>query len=208
MPEIKTEHYNGSDCTGSTGGSNRVLTISNTTKTENDGFLVHASGLVLALTSEYTVDHNSSGTQITFLNPLWDDQTIAIQYAQQLTSAGAQADADDFSRGPLSDFGVEVVRTPVTVTTSNMGGQKTYSDGTNETIDVVFQNPNKKFTLDKGGLTEIYDALMFTKPNQTINKYDKITYDARVYRVDTVSVRNFNGTTMFKTVTLFYIQDE
>jgi len=114
---------------------------------------------------------------------------------------------DDFSNGPLADFGVEVTRTPVTMTT-NFHGNKTYSDGTNETIDVVFSNPNKKFGLDKSGLTEVYDAKIFIKSTQTMNKYDKITHDSKVYRVDTVSKRNFNGTLMFKTVNLFYLKDE
>ncbi len=71
---VKTEYYNGSDCTGSDGGSNRVLTISNTGATSENGFLVYVSGLALALTSEYTVVHNTSGTVITFLNAVWDDQ--------------------------------------------------------------------------------------------------------------------------------------
>ena len=175
--------------------------------TQDNGFLVYASGLSLALTSEYNVDHNSSDTQITFLKEIWDDQTIIIQYTQTITGAGASADSDDFSRGPLADFGVEVVRTPVTMAT-DFSGDKTYTDGTDETIDVVFENPDKKFTLDKSGLTEVYDAKLFTKPDQTMNKYDKITYDSKVYRVETVSPRNFNGTTLFKTVTLFFLKDE
>ncbi len=207
MPEIKTEHYTGSDCTGSSGTANRTLTISNDATTADNGFLVYVSGIALALTSQYTVVHASSDTVITFLNPLWDDQTVTVHYAQQIAGAGEQPDSEDFSRGPLADFGVEVVRTPVTMIT-DFHGNKDYTDGTDETIDVVFENPDKKFTLDKGGLTEVYDAKMFIKSDQTMNKYDKITYDSKVYRVDTVSPRNFNGTTMFKAVILFFLADE
>lgn len=205
--ETKTEHYTGSACTGSNGGSSRTLTISNTRTTTDNGFLVYVSGLTLALTSEYTVSHSSSSTVITFVNPVWDDQTIVVQYVQQISGIGSQADSDDFINGPLADFGVTVTRTPVT-TTTDFSGDKTYTDGTDEDIEVVFENPNSGFTLDKAGLTENFDARMFTKSDQTINKYDKITYDSKVYRVDTVSKKNFDGNTIFKTVTLFYLKDE
>lgn len=116
-------------------------------------------------------------------------------------------DSDDFSLGPLADFGVEVTRTPVTITT-DFSGNKAYTDGTDETINVVFMNPEKKFNLDKSGLNESYDARMYILATQTMNKYDKITYDSKVYRVDTVSKRNFDGTEMYQRVTLFYLSDE
>ncbi len=45
--------------------------------------------------------------------------------------------ADDFSNGPLNDFGVTVTRTPVTVTKDNISGQKTYSDGSTNSMIVV-----------------------------------------------------------------------
>lgn len=203
----KTEYYTGADCTGSNGDAERTLTISNTGTTTDNGFLVNVSGLTLSITSEFTVSHKSTNTVITFANKLWDSQTIVIEYVQQITGSGATIDSDDFSKGPLSDFGVEVTRTPVTMTT-NHSGNKTYTDGTNETIDVVFMNPSKKHNLDKAGLTEVYDAKVFTKADQTINKYDKITYDSRVYRVESVSIRHFSATSMFKRVLLFFIEDE
>lgn len=113
---------------------------------------------------------------------------------------------DDFNNGPIADFGVSVTRTPVT-TTTNFHGNKTHSDGTDETISVVFERPNQSFSLDKAGLTQVYDAKIFIKSDQTMNKYDKINYDSKVYRVETVSKQTFNGTTAFKVVTLFYIKN-
>ncbi len=112
----------------------------------------------------------------------------------------------DFLKGPIGDFGVTVSRTPVTMTT-DFHGNKDYADGTPADIVVVFENPNTGYTLDKAGLAKSYDAKLFVQPAQTINKYDKITYDSKVYRVNTVSKRNFNGTTVFKSVTLFYLND-
>ncbi len=201
--EPKTENYTGADCTGSSGTSNRTLTLANTGDTIAGGFLVYASGLALSLTSQYTVVHASSSTVITFLNPLWDDMTIVVNYYQSvIPSLG-----NDFVNGPLADFGVTVSRTPVT-TTTDFHGNKTYTDGTDENIDVVFENPNKQYNLDKAGLTEVYDAKIYIRPDQTMIKYDKITYDSKVYRVKTVSIRNFNGTPMFKAATLFFLKDE
>jgi len=191
----------GSDCNGSSGDANRVLTLANTGITKQNGFLVYASGLALAVITEYTVDHNSSGTEITFLNSLWDDMTLVVNYTENLTGVG-----NDFINGPIVDFGVEVTRTPVTKTT-DFHGDKTYTDGTNETITVVFGNPDTKYGLDKPGLTKVYDALMYVKPAQTINKYDKITHQSKVFRVETVSIRSFDGNDVYKTVGLYYASE-
>jgi len=201
MVNINTENKTGADCSGSSGGSNRVLTLSNTGTTTGNGFLVYVSGLALALTTEYTVVHNSTASEITFLNGMWDDMTIVVQYWQSaLPGLGT-----DFENGPLNDFGVSVVRTPVTVAKDNVTGDKTYTDGTDATIQVVFQNADTKYNLAQSGIAEIFDAKIWLLPDETINKYDKITYDGRVYRVDEVSTRHFNGTTMYKMATLFFI---
>lgn len=202
---MATEYFTGEDASGSEGDTNRVLTLSNTSLTEQDGMFVHVSGLILSLTSEYTVSHSTTSTQITFLNALWNNSNIVVTY-NTIPAVSDAGTANDFENGPLNDFGVDVTRTPVTVMTDNIGGQKTYSDGSTSTITVVFENPNQNFGLDKAGLTEHFDARLFCKATQTMNKYDKITYDSKDYRVDKVSIRYFNGTAMFKTVNLFFIQ--
>jgi len=201
--EYETDTKTGTDCSGASGDKNRVLTLENTGATIDNGLLVYASGLALAVDSEFTISHLTTGTEITFLNKMFDHMTIVVRYLQYI-DAGV---GDDFINGPLEDWGVIVVRTPVTMTT-DFHGDKTYADGTNEDVEVVFENPNKKYSVDKAGLTQVYDARMFAKQDQTINKYDKITYDSKVYRVDTVSIRNFDGNAMFQTVTLFFLQDE
>lgn len=113
--------------------------------------------------------------------------------------------ADDFNNGPLADLGVLMTRTPVTVTTSNIDGQKTYSDGSNEGFIGIFVNPDKNYALDKSGLTEVFDAKILVANDTTINKYDKVTYNSQVYRVDKVNERKYAGTTAFKSVILFFI---
>ena len=208
MVETITENYTGANCNGSSGGSNRVLTLANTDKTVQAGFLVFASGLALSLTSEYTVTHNSTGSTIVFLNPLWNDTGIIVTYGQNADAVGSGASAGtDFTIGPLGDFGVVAVRTPVTMTT-NYSGNNTYTDGTDEDINIVITPYIQKYNLDKSGLNKVFDALGFVAPTVTLNKYDKITYDSKVYRVDSVSTRDFNGTSIFKRVGLFYIENE
>ena len=202
--ETQTENYTGADCTGSSGTASRVLTLTNTGKTVDDGLFVFVAGLSLSLTSEYTVTHNTTGTTIVFVNPVWDDLNIIITYNQNVDTVGSGGGAgSDFTLGPLVDFGVTATRTPVTMAT-NFSGNKTYTDGTDEDIDIVLQPYNEKYDLDKSGLNKNYDQIAYVGPSVTINKYDKITYDSRVYRVDNVSTRDFNGTTIMKKVMLYF----
>ncbi len=205
MVEVKTEQFDGSDCSGSEGASNRVLTLTNTYLTQQDGFLVHVSGLVLGLTSEYTVSHLTTGTQITFLNPVWNDLLIVVNYHQATEGeTDISSTGNDFVDGPLNDLGVTVTRTPVTVTT-NFSGQKTYSDGSTNNVTAVFVNPNQNFALDKSGLTEIFDGKLYVNASETITKYDKIIYNSNTYRVDKVTLKKFGSNSMFKAVILFFV---
>jgi len=201
--EINTFNGTGADCSGASGDSDRVLILPNTATTQQDGFLVYASGLPLGLSTEYTVVHKSTLTEITFLNGLWDDMTVVVNYYEKAD----EGVSGDFNAGPLGDFGVTATRTPVTMTT-NFTGNKVYTDGADEDIEIVLSPYNKKYNLDKSGLNRVYDSIAFLKPDATLNKYDKITYDSNVYRVDSVSVRDFNGTRLFHAAMLFYVKDE
>jgi len=203
MATIKTFNGTGADTSGASGDSNRVLILSNTGTTQQSGFLVYASGLPLGLDLEYTVSHLSASTEITFLNGLWDDMTVVVNYYEKAT-VGVSG---DFNLGPLSDFGVVATRTPVTMA-PDYSGNKSYTDGTDEDINIVISPYKAKYDLDKSGLNKSYDAMAFIGPDTTLNKYDKITHDSRVYRVDTVSVRDFAGTGSFKLAMLFYVEDE
>ena len=201
--EAKTFNGTGADSSGASGDSNRVLTLPNLGITTQTGFLVYASGLPLGLTTEYTVVHKSVSTEITFLNGLWDDMTVVVNYYEKAD----EGVSGDFNAGPLGDFGVTATRTPVTMTTDYYG-DKTYKDGTDEDIEIVLSPYNQKYNLDKSGLNKMYDLIAFLKPDATLNKYDKITYDSKVYRVDSVSVRDFNGTRLFNVAMLYYANDE
>ena len=110
----------------------------------------------------------------------------------------------DFALGPTADFGVTASRTPVTMTT-DFSGNKAYSDGTPANISIVIQPYNEKYDLDESGLKKNYDLTIYVGPDVTLNKYDKITYASKIYRVDNVTTRDFNGTTVMKKAVLFYI---
>lgn len=86
---VRTERYLGSDATGSDGGTSRVLTIANIALTSNASFNVSVQGLDLALTTDYTVSHATTGTIITFVNSLFDSQYIIVTYEEALTSGSA-----------------------------------------------------------------------------------------------------------------------
>ena len=81
LREHETENYDGSDATGSDGDSDRTLTISNTLLTTQDNFQVFVNNSFLHLTTDYTVSHNTSSTVITFLNALFDNQSISVKYS-------------------------------------------------------------------------------------------------------------------------------
>ena len=86
-----TEEYTGGDCSGSDGDSNRTLTLSNTNLTIQEGFLVFVNNSFLHLNNDYTVVHNSSSTIITFLNSLFDSQTVTVKYYSMIITASSSA---------------------------------------------------------------------------------------------------------------------
>lgn len=67
------ENKSGSDCSGSDGESNRILTLANT---PSPLFLVSVGGQILTVTTDYTISTN----QITFLGKIWDSMKILILY--------------------------------------------------------------------------------------------------------------------------------
>ncbi len=80
--EIRTETFDGSDCTGSDGDLNRVLTLGNTNLTVDEGFLVFVNGLYYTNGTDYTVVHADTSTKITFLVAMYDDSAITTVYYQ------------------------------------------------------------------------------------------------------------------------------
>ena len=123
---MAVENYTGADCTLNSGDSNRVLTLSNNSLTTSDDFSVFVSGLALSLNTEYTVNHKVIGTEITFLNPLWDDMAIIVTYSTKIQSSAPGV----LSEG-IIDSQIEIFGELVTLTVKS---NKTYSDWGDESI--------------------------------------------------------------------------
>ncbi len=97
MPSsIHTSYYQGSNCSGLSGATGRTLTIDNTALTSTAGFLVAVDRSFFALNTDYTVSHSTTSTIITFVNAVWDEQAIVVNYVQ--FSSGLVA-ADDLVSG-------------------------------------------------------------------------------------------------------------
>jgi len=124
--EYQTEYFTGADLTGSSGDANRVLTLGNSGTTTGDEFLIYANGLALSLTTEYTVVHADTGTKITFLNKLWDDQLIISTYVQARPGVVATGTTEYESmradiQAIISEHGTTVTLSRPTETTGSMG---------------------------------------------------------------------------------------
>jgi hypothetical protein len=137
-----SETLNGSDCTGSSGDINRVLTLSNTGLTKQGGFLVYVSGLMVGLDSGYSVSHKTSGTEITFLSRLWDDMEIIVYYYEYSTTKEY-----DSARGDIQDIILEHGQTGTLIrqskTTDSMGGE-TANEEEEYIIITMIQDISKK----------------------------------------------------------------
>lgn len=92
---IITENKTGADCSGSTGGTNRILTLSNVALTQANGFQVFKNGTLLTLTTNYTVSHNDSASTVTFIDALLDAAVLVVQYIQGSTTATAYCNYTD-----------------------------------------------------------------------------------------------------------------
>lgn len=138
----QTFNGDGSDCSGSSGDSNRVLTLSNTSLTVQAGFLVYVSGLALALTTEYTVSHLDASTEITFLNPLWDDMTIVVQYSEDAVLQNYEDRRTDF-QDIITEHGTSATLIRQSETTGSMGDVSAVTD-TNYNIVLSIQDITKK----------------------------------------------------------------
>jgi hypothetical protein len=71
------EYYTGTNCSGTDGATNRVLTLANTSITYN--VLAYIDGLALH-SSRVTITNNTSSSTIEFSDNVFNDQEIVITY--------------------------------------------------------------------------------------------------------------------------------
>ena len=75
---INTETFTGANATGSDGAKNRVLTLANTSTSKSETIIQDRN--TLHPTTDYTVNHLSTSSTITFLKELWNEQSIKVMY--------------------------------------------------------------------------------------------------------------------------------
>jgi len=103
-------------------------------------------------------------------------------------------------------YGDSVVRTPVTLSLSNVEGDETVVEGSTGSIKVYIVRKNKPWNFDAAGMIEGGDALMLVRSTDTINRHDKITWNSNTYRVQTVLNRDqIGGNVAYKACNLFLI---
>ena len=90
-----SEDKRGSDCSGSSGATNRVLTLTNTQLTFANEFRVFVNGLLLVLDIDYTISHLSASSTITFLNAIFDSAYIFTEYQQGEATVNEYCSASD-----------------------------------------------------------------------------------------------------------------
>ncbi len=189
---VKTFNGTGANTSGSSGDANRVLTLTNTQLTQQEGLLVYASGLALALTTEYTVSHLTSSTTITFLNGLWDDMTIVVKY--YTTTAGGtgiiplnqrfiQKELDKTANSCTiieisKSYGTDEYRTVTETETTNIG-ISCWTNVVNEEDDIV-----------KQGNARAGDMLFwFDSENESLCvQGNRITFDSKTYQIYDVHI--------------------
>lgn len=74
---LQIGNYRGSNLSGISGATSRVLTLPNTRLTENEQIFLDGLNLHSSL---YSVSRAASNTTITVLRPVWDDQRIVVPY--------------------------------------------------------------------------------------------------------------------------------
>ena len=154
------EYKSGSDCTGSNGSLNRTLTLSNTSITDSNNFLLYLNGFVLEKDTQYTIEHNTSNSVITFLVPVWDDQPILAYYAT--TTSRASSLDSDFIKRAISRFGESVTLQINGSESISKWGDSNYTTS-NQTITVVHNDIQGDEEFNKDGKFRPGDKVFFGK---------------------------------------------
>lgn len=139
--EFNQETLTGSDCSGNSGDTNRVLTLSNIAETQENNFYIYLDGLYLQESLDYSVVHKTESSEITISRPVWDNQKISVDYYTPVSSDYGRLRIDVKAR--IKEHGQQFTLKRVSETTDAMGGviSKTTES---YTIYSLLQNVNKK----------------------------------------------------------------
>ena len=102
---------------------------------------------------------------------------------------------NDFSQ-IISDMGVTVSYSVVTITRHPVTGDETTTFATASDQTVIFFLEQNRYIWDKEGLLEVGDAYIIAPLTLGIKRYDQFTYDSRKYYIQNVINRYVSGVEM------------
>ena len=188
------ENRLGNECSLNNGDLNRILTLSNVNLTSTkDDFFVVLDTFYLTENIHYTVTHNSSGTIITFLIPVWDTQIILVNYLASSRGGILPSDASLIINS-IERFGDLVTLRVVTDSSYSKWGDaaETVSDTAN--IRVVVNILNQNESLVKEGFFQQGDKRFFFKSNQeNLDRGNRIYHDSKWYEIVEVIPYSLSG---------------
>jgi len=188
-----TESYTGANCTGSSGDTNRVLTLSNTRTTIGNGLIVIVANNALHPTTDFTVSHKSASSTITFVNSLWNDQNITVIYnvagAEQGTAGASGIIPLDTQaiNNEIDYFGSTVTIRAVTDDSYSKWGDPTESTSDNSNVKAMVQVLSQEDNLVKEGIFQNGDKVFWFKGNQgNISRGNRIQHSSKWYEITRV----------------------
>ncbi len=182
-----TETYLGSDCTGNDGTTGRVLTLSNTRTTTDNGLHIVVNNLFLQDT-DITVSHKSSGTTITFNNPLWNSQPITVTYEVTGLPTGTTSTGTSLLNTRFIDREIEYLGTEVTLRAVTDSSHSKWGDATESTSDTTktafIQVLSQEDELVQEGIFQSGDKLFWFRSSETnIDRGNRIQHNSLWYEI-------------------------
>ena len=205
---MTTENYTGTDCSGSDGDANRILTLSNTSLSVSNFFSVYVSGLIQH-SDDLTISHNSSGTTITFLKNLWNNDPIKVNYYTVLSpppavSPGVIPFDQRFIQKNIGAVGNTCTIRSVAVTVGS-DEYRTVSEVDTDYEDVsclsnylsAEDESVKQGEARAGDMVFWFDAGQNSRLSRTGNTKIKIIFNSRIYQVNNIIPHYAVGNTLF-----------
>ena len=117
------------------------------------------------------------------------------------------SDTTDFTANALTDFPTSVTWTPRTKVIDNRG-DRTFTNGTSQTINVVLHRTKTSTSQDKQAETVNRDGYIMFNPTNSISREDLIEYNGETWFVGDVVVRGpAEGISLYGYADIFLIND-
>jgi len=184
------EDYDGTDLTLNDGSRNRVLTISNSRLTIDDGLQVFVDGYFLHPDDDFTIVHNSASSVITFLNAIFNSQKITVIY--EMAGPGGDSGTGDSGVLPadtqLLINEIDYIGETVTVRSVSRAysdyGDVTETNTDTNGVKCIVNEITPEETKNKEGITLDFDKRFFFKGSASnLINGNKIIYDSKTYEI-------------------------